>query len=242
MNHWRCLGDSMWSQVPAVQVMAWRQLKALVARGELWAQDMLDMMYMEDEVKAWADAGVTSDDDDSVPTVDSNGAVLVEGDSVTLIRIWTSRARASPPSAAPWSGHSPDQQPAAHRGQGQRHADRAGGRLPEEGLIPPPSSQKRPQGRFFASVSCRSGGTRGKLDYPANQFRGMPLPDCQCANGEGLPGTHGRPGHPDPHGAHETRSRPMASKKEIKKKIAARQAKIANTKARSKAEKALKRG
>ncbi|MDX7836526.1 PhnA domain-containing protein [Aeromonas caviae] len=86
VNHWRCLGDSMWSQVPAVQVMAWRQLKALVARGELWAQDMLDMMYMEDEVKAWADAGVTSDDDDSVPTVDSNGAVLVEGDSVTLIK------------------------------------------------------------------------------------------------------------------------------------------------------------
>ena len=36
-----------------------------------------------------------------------------------------------------------------------------------------------------------------------------------------------RPRHPDPHGAHETRSRPMASKKEIKKKIAARQAKIA---------------
>jgi protein PhnA len=77
---------NFFGEVPAVQVMAWRQLKALVARGELWAQDMLDMMYMEDEVKAWADAGVTSDDDDSVPTVDSNGAVLVEGDSVTLIK------------------------------------------------------------------------------------------------------------------------------------------------------------
>ena len=102
VNHWRCLGDSMWSQVPAVQVMAWRQLKNLSAQGEVWAQDMLDMMYMEDETKAWAEAGMASDDDDSVLTVDSNGAVLVEGDSVTLIRIWTSRARASPPSAAPW--------------------------------------------------------------------------------------------------------------------------------------------
>ena len=39
-----------------------------------------------EQVKAWADAGVTSDADDSVPTVDSNGAVLVEGDSVTLIK------------------------------------------------------------------------------------------------------------------------------------------------------------
>ena len=24
VHHWRCLNDSMWSQVPAVQVMAWR--------------------------------------------------------------------------------------------------------------------------------------------------------------------------------------------------------------------------
>ncbi len=56
VNHWRCLGDSMWSQVPAVQVMAWRQLKNLSARGEIWAQDMLDMMYMEEETKAWAEA------------------------------------------------------------------------------------------------------------------------------------------------------------------------------------------
>ena len=86
VNHWRCLGDSMWSQVPAVQVMAWRQLKNLSGQGEVWAQDMLDMMYMEDETKAWAEAGQAGDDDDSVPTLDSNGAVLVEGDSVTLIK------------------------------------------------------------------------------------------------------------------------------------------------------------
>ena len=66
--------------------MAWRQLKNLSARGEIWAQDMLDMMYMEEETKAWAEAGSASDDDDSVPTVDSNGAVLQEGDSVTLIK------------------------------------------------------------------------------------------------------------------------------------------------------------
>ncbi|HET8804766.1 MAG TPA: PhnA protein, partial [Aequorivita sp.] len=28
-NHWRCLNDSMWSTVPAVQVMAWRMLNRL---------------------------------------------------------------------------------------------------------------------------------------------------------------------------------------------------------------------
>ena len=26
-NHWRCLNDSMWSTVPAVQVVAWRMFK-----------------------------------------------------------------------------------------------------------------------------------------------------------------------------------------------------------------------
>ena len=48
-NHWRCLNDSMWSQVPAVQVMAWRLLSKLSANGETWAQDLLDMLYLDDE-------------------------------------------------------------------------------------------------------------------------------------------------------------------------------------------------
>ena len=43
INHWRCLNDSMWSPVPAVQVMAWRMLKRLSAEG--WPQELLDMLY-----------------------------------------------------------------------------------------------------------------------------------------------------------------------------------------------------
>lgn len=84
--HWRCLNDSMWSQVPAVQVMAWRQLKSL--SHEVWAQDLLDMLYLDEETLAWAEAGVTatSSDDDTPPTLDSNGNVLQDGDSVTLIK------------------------------------------------------------------------------------------------------------------------------------------------------------
>ena len=46
----------MWSQVPAVQVMAYRQLKHLVAQGEHWAQDLLDMLYLDEETQAWADS------------------------------------------------------------------------------------------------------------------------------------------------------------------------------------------
>ncbi len=85
VNHWRCLNDSMWSQVPAVQVMAWRMLTRLA--GEGWPQDLLDMLYLEDEVLAWAKATESDETDDSAaPTLDSNGTVLQGGDTVTLIK------------------------------------------------------------------------------------------------------------------------------------------------------------
>ncbi|MBV1888721.1 MAG: PhnA domain-containing protein [Proteobacteria bacterium] len=81
-NHWRCLNDSMWSQVPAVQVMAWRLLDRL--RGESWAQNQLEMLYLDEETLSWAQAlaaGV-----DVVVHLDSNGAVLEAGDTVTLTK------------------------------------------------------------------------------------------------------------------------------------------------------------
>lgn len=56
VNHWRCLNDSMWSPVPAVQVMAWRMLKRLSAEG--WPQELLDMQYFDEEQLAWAEAGI----------------------------------------------------------------------------------------------------------------------------------------------------------------------------------------
>lgn len=84
VNHWRCLNDSMWSQEPAVQVMAYRQLHALIGKGETWAQDSIDMLYLEPETEKWAKLGLA--DDDAEPTRDSNGAQLKAGDSVTLIK------------------------------------------------------------------------------------------------------------------------------------------------------------
>ena len=48
VNHWHCLNDSMWSQIPAVQVMSWLMLKRLST--ENWAQDLLDVLYLEDDV------------------------------------------------------------------------------------------------------------------------------------------------------------------------------------------------
>lgn len=84
-NHWRCLNDSMWSPVPAVQVTAYRMLHRL--RGEGWPQGLLDMMYMEDDTRAWAESGLPAESHDDTPkTVDSNGTELQAGDSVTLIK------------------------------------------------------------------------------------------------------------------------------------------------------------
>ncbi|WP_417675294.1 PhnA domain-containing protein [Roseibium sp.] len=86
-NHWHCLNESAWSQVPPVQVTAWRMLNRL--SGETWARDLLDMLYLEDETLAWAKAGATdtsSSDDDAVVHKDTHGAVLAAGDTVTLIK------------------------------------------------------------------------------------------------------------------------------------------------------------
>ncbi len=85
-NHWRCLSDSMWSSEPAVQVMAWRVLKCLSA--EAWAQDLLDMLYLEPEVLSWAESAMLESDatTDSEPTLDNNGTPLQAGDTVTLIK------------------------------------------------------------------------------------------------------------------------------------------------------------
>jgi len=87
VNHWRCLNESMWSQVPAVQVMAWRMLSRLKSEG--WPQDLLDMLYLDDDMLVWAQAtgeGETQDEDDQVKHVDANGALLQAGDTVTLIK------------------------------------------------------------------------------------------------------------------------------------------------------------
>lgn len=77
-KHWNCLHDSMWSTEPAVQVMVFRLLT------KLGAQDQLDMMYLEDDVRGWAEEGMA--DENAEPTRDSNGTLLEAGDAVTIIK------------------------------------------------------------------------------------------------------------------------------------------------------------
>jgi len=85
VHHWRCLNDSCWTPEPAVQVMAWRLLTRLSA-NEGWARDLLDQLYMEDDVLAWAKAGMEPSEEPAIIHKDANGAVLCAGDTITLIK------------------------------------------------------------------------------------------------------------------------------------------------------------
>lgn len=83
-NHWRCLNDSMWSEHDAVKIMAWRMLNRIKAD---WTQDLLAMMYMEEDVLELAKAsGDGEDDENKLVHRDVNGVVLAHGDSVVLIK------------------------------------------------------------------------------------------------------------------------------------------------------------
>lgn len=84
-KHWQCLSESMWSEIPGVQVVAWRMLNRL--RTESWATDNLDLLYLDDEKMAWAKATGDHESDGSVDLhKDSNGHVLQNGDSVVLVK------------------------------------------------------------------------------------------------------------------------------------------------------------
>ncbi|QGX39461.1 PhnA domain-containing protein [Permianibacter aggregans] len=82
-EHWRCLRDSIWSPMPAVQVMAWRILKKLEA--EAFAQDILAMVYFDEEMQRWAEAANESASE-TIVHKDCHGNVLSAGDTVTLIK------------------------------------------------------------------------------------------------------------------------------------------------------------
>ncbi|MCW8887254.1 MAG: phnA protein [Motiliproteus sp.] len=52
-DHWRCLTKAVWSQVPAVQVVAVTMAKALA--DQAWAAELLEQLYLDPEVEAWVE-------------------------------------------------------------------------------------------------------------------------------------------------------------------------------------------
>lgn len=80
-NQWRILNESIWSTVPGVQVLSFRMLHRL--SEESWTEELLNMMYMEDETREWAENGL---ENANIIHKDCNGNILKNGDSVTLIQ------------------------------------------------------------------------------------------------------------------------------------------------------------
>lgn len=84
-THWKALTETMWSEVPGVQVMAWRMLNRL--RKESWAVDQLDMLYLTDENLAWAKAtGDHENDGEAELHTDAHGNFLQDGDTIILVQ------------------------------------------------------------------------------------------------------------------------------------------------------------
>jgi protein PhnA len=84
-KHWSLLSETMWSEIPGIQVVSWRMLNRL--KQESWASDNLDMMYLDEERLAWAKASGDHENDAAVELhKDSNGNLLQNGDTVVLTK------------------------------------------------------------------------------------------------------------------------------------------------------------
>ena len=76
-DHWRCLEGAAWTSEPAVQLAVWRKLGGIDAA---WAVEAREGMTLLPQVQAIADLPA------AVIHRDANGAVLVQGDTVVLIK------------------------------------------------------------------------------------------------------------------------------------------------------------
>jgi len=89
VNHWHGLNESIWSEVSAVKVLAWRVLKHL--QKDHGPQELIDMIYLTDDELSWAKDGFSmgasvAEEDEEEKHRDSNGDVLSDGDDIFLIK------------------------------------------------------------------------------------------------------------------------------------------------------------
>jgi len=78
-THFNCLNDAMWSETPAVKVMAY------ILWNKLGRSDMLDMMYLEEDEQKLADAAINAEAN-KVVFRDANGVELHAGDSIVILK------------------------------------------------------------------------------------------------------------------------------------------------------------
>ena len=72
-NHFNCLNNAMWSEVPAVKILSYKIWQAF------GRSDMTDMMYLSDEEMA-----IANKKEEVIK--DANGNILKAGDSVSVIK------------------------------------------------------------------------------------------------------------------------------------------------------------
>lgn len=77
-SHFHCLNDTMWSDIDAVKVITYRLFKAM---GKI---DKLEEMYLEDDIKSWAN-DISSPKDVKIHR-DVNGVILNNKDTVSVIK------------------------------------------------------------------------------------------------------------------------------------------------------------
>jgi protein PhnA len=78
-THFNCLNDAMWSEVPAVKVMAY------ILWNKLGRQDMVEMMYLEEDELKLAEQAINAEANKLVYK-DANGVELHAGDSIVILK------------------------------------------------------------------------------------------------------------------------------------------------------------
>ncbi len=78
-THFNCLNDAMWSETPAAKIMSY------ILWSQLGRQDMVEMMYLEEDELKLAEQAVAADEN-KVVFRDANGVELNAGDSIVILK------------------------------------------------------------------------------------------------------------------------------------------------------------
>jgi len=78
-THFNCLNDAMWSEVGAVKVLSY------ILLNKLGRQDMIDMMYLEEDELSLAQKAIDAEANKLVYK-DANGVELKAGDSIVILK------------------------------------------------------------------------------------------------------------------------------------------------------------
>lgn len=83
-SYWTFIADKIWDENPTIQIIAYRVLNGL--KHEAWAQDALDMIYLEEEVAQKANLFEYSASQVAQKHRDALGQELFDNDSVVLTK------------------------------------------------------------------------------------------------------------------------------------------------------------